>query len=125
MQRAILRGKQVVLTKSLSEWVDFCCEIQKDSNSFVVAKSWVDNRKISTVFLPLGEVSRSEYFETATFINEELVEVEDRYSTWQDAEVGHYRIAWKYSVFGCWREKLLRSEAKLAMAQAKLPPLLG
>ena len=85
----ILRGHKAVPEPDVIKWGEWFEKADRK-----VARTEIDNVKISTIFLGLDHsfgLGRSLLFETMVFggsLNEEV----DRYTTWEEAVAGHDRM---------------------------------
>ena len=93
----ILKGHEAVPTDDLMEWAKWF-EI---ADRIVKQKTLPNGKMISTVFLGLDHNfggGKPLLFETMVFNSDEIAEEDmDRYSTWEEAEIGHKRMVKKWS----------------------------
>lgn len=80
-----LVGHLAVPCESLEEWSDWFERADRR-----VGETWLDDVRISTVFLGLCSLGEREplLFETAVFVSDSVHRM-GRYSVWEEAEAGH------------------------------------
>lgn len=107
MRKFLLVDKQPIEIDNLLEWARLAerrWEIMQNGGDDIwgVAFDRVGRFSISTVFLGIdhsfGHSGPPLVFETAAFTQDEDVEVEDRYSTWDEAVAGHERTMQAYAL---------------------------
>lgn len=93
-------GKDIIVYETLEQWAN-----NFDKTNRIVAKTHVHGFKVSTVFLSVNHAFRNDVppilFETMVFLggeeegtdyNQEALDIQERYSTWDEAEKGHAKV---------------------------------
>ena len=87
----ILKGKEPVLEPDLLRWAK-----SFESENRIVGKDEIGEIVVSTVFLGLDHRffgdSKPLLFETMIFKKGQSLDLCERYSTWDEAEIGHKKI---------------------------------
>lgn len=91
----ILKGKTPVPEPDVIKWGQWF-----ETADRTVALNTFGDTVVSTVFLGTNhnysDLGKSILFETCVFFNKESSEIVDRYSSWDEAEVGHKKTCEAY-----------------------------
>lgn len=89
MNKGILVDRKVVIENDLLKWAKW---FEESIDQRIVAKTYIGDVRISTVFMGLDHAfgeGKPMWFETMIFGDKTFEDYQERYSTWEEAEVGH------------------------------------